>query len=226
MPAAGLMSMQKPKRCPRSSSIRNHTAEPVTSAPAVDQAVPRRRHRGVRDRGERSFGDVAHSAWRRSAVRVRAAWSPGIAATRLARTSAPTAMSAIVSAGTVGWGTAWIARAKRSQSDRPRMMPSGDADDDADGDGDRRLPGDDGCELTAGEAECFEEREFASAASYRCDECERERGDGADGQGDAEQCGCGAHRAVVDDLRGSQDAGHAAGGAVGTVAQGVVDLLE
>ena len=52
---------------------------------------------------------LRYSARRRIAVGVRAAIRAGMAATRLASTSAPIAMKATVTAGTVGSGTAWIA---------------------------------------------------------------------------------------------------------------------
>ena len=48
---------------------------------------------------------VAHSAWRSAAVWVRAAWMPGMAATRLPRMRAPMATMAMVRVGTVGSGT-------------------------------------------------------------------------------------------------------------------------
>src|SRR5438105_4030746 len=45
------------------------------------------------------------------------------------------------------------------------------------------------------------------------------------GEGCAEECGCGAHGAVVDDFGGAEHVDDAAG-LVGTLVDGVVDLLE
>ena len=113
------------------------------------------------------------------------------------------AMSAIVSAGTVGWGTTWSAFANRSQSERPMTMPSGTPMMHADADGDAGLPGDGRGELSAGEAERLEQRELASAATHRREQGEAERDDRAGGERGAEQRGRVAHRAVVDDLGGT-----------------------
>ena len=68
---------------------------------------------------------VAHSDWRIAALGVRAAWRPGMAATRFASTSAPIATMAMDSVGTVGLGTAAISRANLVQSDLPTTMPTG-----------------------------------------------------------------------------------------------------
>ncbi len=87
--------------------------------------VARRRMSHVvlsRRRGSLGFG--SHSVRSTSAAGVRAAMRAGIAATRLARISAPAATN-IREAGTEGWGTALMLRAKRIHSWRPMAMPTG-----------------------------------------------------------------------------------------------------
>jgi hypothetical protein len=66
-----------------------------------------------------------YSARSTNAVDVRAARRPGKKATTLARTSAPTTVSAIEKTGILGAGTALISCANRSHSDRPTTIPSG-----------------------------------------------------------------------------------------------------
>jgi alpha-L-rhamnosidase len=68
---------------------------------------------------------LSHSARSTNAVGVRAANWPGSAATRLAKMSAPRPTRTTDQTGTVASGTASMLRAKRVQSWRPRMIPSG-----------------------------------------------------------------------------------------------------
>ncbi len=68
---------------------------------------------------------MAHSARSTNAVGVRAAIRPGRAATRLAKTRAPMPTRITETTGTVGSVTASMLRAKRVQSWRPRMIPTG-----------------------------------------------------------------------------------------------------
>src|SRR5439155_15210509 len=70
-------------------------------------------------------GTVRYPVRRTRAAGVRAAMRPGIAATRLASTTAPAATRAIEPAGTLGAGTTWMLSANRSHRARPRAMPSG-----------------------------------------------------------------------------------------------------
>ena len=58
---------------------------------------------------------------------VRAAMRPGTAATTLASTSAPTAMSTIESVGTLGAGTAWISSANSGPQDPSQHDAEGNA---------------------------------------------------------------------------------------------------
>ena len=132
---------------------------------------------------------------------MRAARRPGIAATRLASTSAPIATIAIDSVGTVGLGTAEISRANSVQSRRPATMPTGTptmvpssaTTDACDGDGGR--------ELTAGEPERLQEREVAPPAAHGGHEREGERQDRADREPGREEDRGAADGAVVHDLR-------------------------
>ena len=131
---------------------------------------------------------------------MRAARSPGIAATRLARTSAPTATIAIEGAGTVGCGTAEMLCANRVHSHRPVTMPMGTpttvpmiAATDA-------CAGDGGDELAAGEAERLEQREVSASSSHGDGQSECQRDDRSRCEGDGEEGGRVAHRSVVHDL--------------------------
>ena len=98
-----------------------YVAETVTMRRDGDVAVTHR----VKQRSGSCPLLSAHSARSSVAVGVRDAIWPGMAATRLASISAPTAMRAIVAVGTVGCGTAWSALAKRRQNVRPTTMPTG-----------------------------------------------------------------------------------------------------
>ena len=103
---------------------------------------------------------------------------PGIAATTLASTSAPTTMSTMTSPGTLGAGTASISCAKRSQRIRPSTMPTGTPIDDADRDGDTRLPRHGRRQLTTNESKGLQQREFAATPTHRGDQRQGEGGDG------------------------------------------------
>ena len=111
--------------------------------------------------------ESVHSTRSSAAVRVRAACSPGIAATRLASTSAPTATIASVTTGTVGCGTASIAAGEQLPEQRPVTMPIGTPTTTPMHDRDRRLPRDDGRQLPAGEAERLEQARARGGAAER-----------------------------------------------------------
>ena len=141
-----------------------------------------------------------YSARSKTAVFVRAAWRPGIAATTLASTSAPIAIERDRERGNRRLGhdvdlrsrTGSTARARgRCRAARRRRRRSRPRSSTAT----RRRR-----ELPAGEAERLQQREVASAPAHRRDERERERDDRAGGERARRGERRVAHRAVVDDL--------------------------
>ena len=134
---------------------------------------------------------------------MRAASRPGSAATRLAKTSAPSTTRITDKTGTVGSGTALRLRANSVHSYSPSDDPDRHPHDDADHCGHRRLPSDRGPQLSRGETERLQQGQVPSAPADRCREGEAEGDDRPSGKADGEDDRGGADAAVVHDLGGT-----------------------
>src|SRR5579863_10236781 len=102
----------------RSTAFLSHSDQEASSTSTTD---PKARL----PRGEAARPLATYSARSNTAVGVRAARRPGIAATMLANTRAPSPIPTTTHAGTLGSGTAWMPFAKRSHKRRPTTTPSG-----------------------------------------------------------------------------------------------------
>ena len=145
-----------------------------------------------------------------SAVGVRAAIRPGIAATALANRRATTAMSTMVRTGTFGAGTAWMSReqvpedaaddnAQRHPDDRPHAHRN------------RRLPGHRRRKLALGEPEGLQQGQVPAPPTDRGQQGEAEGDDCTGGQGATEHRRRTPDRVIVGDLRRPQHTDNAAG---------------
>ena len=148
--------------------------------------------------------DVASIRPRRStAVSVRAACRPGIAATTLASNERADRDERDRERGNRRIGH----DVERRRETIPEHTPDHDAErnsnHDAESDGDAGLPGDCRCELPSRETERLEQREIAPPPPHRREQGQAERDDCSGCERRAEQRGGVAHRAVVDDLGGT-----------------------
>ena len=129
----------------------------------------------------------------------------GIAATRLARINAPTATN-IKDAGTVGWGTALMLRAKRIHSCRPMAMPTGTPTTAAITAITEACAGNRCGQLPGGESEGLQQGEVAPLSPDRRDQGESQCDDRTDGKARGKDDGCCSGGLVVDDLSRVLDA--------------------